>query len=71
MIIAKFATEDGRHIFAVTGRIDQPSSFACLALIKDGITMLTYVDNIFEDLPYLDDSPKQTLLSFASSETEV
>ncbi|MDR1890759.1 MAG: DNA-processing protein DprA [Puniceicoccales bacterium] len=69
MITAKFATEYGRHVFAVPGRIDQPSSSGCLALIKEGATMLTCVDDIFEDLPYLDDSPKQTLLPLASSES--
>jgi DNA processing protein len=70
MITAKFATEYGRHVFAVPGRIDQPTSLGCLALIKEGATMLTCVNDIFEDLPYLDDSPKQTTLSFMSSEDE-
>jgi DNA processing protein len=70
MITAKFATEYGRHVFAVPGRIDQPSSSGCLALIKEGATMLTCVDDIFEDLPYLDDSPKQTMLSFSPSENK-
>jgi DNA processing protein len=62
MITARFATEYGRHVFAVPGRIDQPSSAGCLALIKDGATMLTCVDDIFADLPYLDDTPKQQVL---------
>ncbi|MDR2432801.1 MAG: DNA-processing protein DprA [Puniceicoccales bacterium] len=70
MITAKFAIEYGRHVFAVPGRIDQPSSSGCLALIKEGATMLTCVDDIFEDLPYLDDSPKQSILSLSSPENK-
>jgi DNA processing protein len=70
MITAKFATEYGRHVFAVPGRIDQPSSSGCLTLIKEGATLLTCIEDIFEDLPYLNDSPKQTVLPLASSENE-
>jgi DNA processing protein len=53
MITAKFAAEYGRQVFAVPGRIDQPSSSGCLSLIRDGATMLTCVEDVFEDLPYL------------------
>ncbi|MDR2776847.1 MAG: DNA-processing protein DprA [Puniceicoccales bacterium] len=70
MITAKFATEYGRHVFAIPGRIDQPTSSGCLALIKEGATMLTCVDDIFEDLPYLDDLPKQVVLSLSSPENK-
>ncbi|MDR1401440.1 MAG: DNA-processing protein DprA [Puniceicoccales bacterium] len=62
MITAKFAADYGRHVFAVPGRIDQPSSSGCLALIKEGASILTCVNDIFEELPYLDNSPKQTAL---------
>lgn len=64
MITARMAGEYGRHVFAVPGRIDDISSSGCLSLIKDGATMLTSIDDIFEELPYLDSTPQQTMLNF-------
>jgi DNA processing protein len=54
MITARFAGEQGRLIFAVPGRIDQPSSHGCHQLIRDGATLLTSVDDILAELNYLD-----------------
>jgi len=54
MITARFAGEQGRLIFAVPGRIDQPSSHGCHQLIRDGATLLTGVDDILAELNYLD-----------------
>ncbi len=54
MITARFAGEHGRLIFAVPGRIDQPSSRGCHQLIRDGATLLTGVDDILAELSYLD-----------------
>ncbi len=54
MITARFAGEQGRLIFAVPGRIDQPSSAGCHQLIRDGATLLTSVDDILSELSYLD-----------------
>jgi DNA processing protein len=54
MITARFAGEQGRLIFAVPGRIDQPSSHGCHQLIRDGATLLTGVDDILSELSYLD-----------------
>lgn len=53
MITARFAAEQGRHVFAVPGRIDQVSSRGCLQLIREGVTLLTKVDDLLEELPYL------------------
>lgn len=53
MITAKFAGEQGRLIFAVPGRIDQPSSAGCHQLIRDGATLLTSVDDLLSELNYL------------------
>ena len=54
MITARFAGEQGRLIYAVPGRIDQPSSAGCHQLIRDGATLLTSVDDILNELNYLD-----------------
>ncbi len=54
MITARFAGEQGRLIYAVPGRIDQPTSAGCHQLIRDGATLLTGVDDILSELNYLD-----------------
>ena len=54
MITARFAGEQGRLLFAVPGRIDQPTSGGCHQLIRDGATLLTGVDDILSELNYLD-----------------
>ncbi|HRG54803.1 MAG TPA: DNA-processing protein DprA [Lacunisphaera sp.] len=54
MITARFAGEQGRLIYAVPGRIDQPSSAGCHQLIRDGATLFTSVDDILNELNYLD-----------------
>ena len=54
MITAKFAAEQGRLVFAVPGRIDQPSSAGCHQLIRDGATLLTSVDDVLSELNYLE-----------------
>ena len=54
MITAKFAGDQGRLVFAVPGRIDQATSAGCHQLIRDGATLLTSVDDILNELSYLD-----------------
>lgn len=54
MITARFAGEQGRLLFAVPGRIDQPTSRGCHQLIRDGATLLTSVDDVIAELSYLD-----------------
>jgi DNA processing protein len=53
MITARFAGEQGRQLFAVPGRIDQPTSAGCHQLIRDGATLLTSVEDILSELNYL------------------
>lgn len=70
MITARFAGEQGRLIYAVPGRIDQSSSAGCHQLIRDGATLLTGVDDILNELNYLDGlrpapiPPKDNALDF-------
>ncbi|WP_043588181.1 DNA-processing protein DprA [Geminisphaera colitermitum] len=54
MITARFAGEQGRLVFAVPGRIDQPGSAGCHQLIRDGATLLTCVDDLLNEINYLD-----------------
>lgn len=54
MITARFAGEQGRMLFAVPGRIDQPTSAGCHQLIRDGATLITSIDDLLNELSYLD-----------------
>lgn len=54
MITARFAGEQGRMLFVVPGRIDQPTSAGCHQLIRDGATLMTSVDDLLNELSYLD-----------------
>jgi DNA processing protein len=53
MITARFAADLGRQVFAVPGRIDQPTSRGCHQLIRDGAILLTGVDDVLSELNYL------------------
>ncbi len=50
MITASFAAEQGRMVFAVPGRIDQPSSRGCHALIRDGATLAACAQDIIDEI---------------------
>jgi DNA processing protein len=67
MITARFAGEQGRLIFAVPGRIDQPSSAGCHQLIRDGATLFTSVDDILNELNYLDGLRPQAIAAPAGT----
>lgn len=47
------ATDQGRLIFAVPGRIDNPSAGGCNQLIKSGAKLVEDVDDILEEFEYL------------------
>ena len=53
MITARFAGEQGRLVFAVPGRIDQSSSAGCHQLIRDGAILCRSVEDVLEELNYL------------------
>jgi DNA processing protein len=53
MITAGLAGEQGKPLFAVPGRIDQPTSAGCHQLIRDGASLLTTAQDVLEELNYL------------------
>jgi DNA processing protein len=50
LITARFAAEQGRDVFAVPGSPLDPRCEGCNKLIKDGATILTSIDDVFEAL---------------------
>lgn len=50
MITARWATEQGREVFAVPGRADSPMSRGCHKLIKDGAVLVQDVDDVINEL---------------------
>ncbi len=53
LITANFATEYGRQIFAVPGRIDSPRSKGCHDLIKKGAKLCEGVEDVLSEFEYL------------------
>lgn len=50
LITAKFASEQGRTVYAVPGNINSSSSIGCNLLIRDGAVPLVIIDDILRDL---------------------
>jgi DNA processing protein len=61
MITAHIANEYGRHVMAVPGRADQRMSRGCHNLIRNGVTLVSCMDHILEELAY----SRQRLLDFS------
>ncbi len=53
LITAHFATEYGRQVFAVPGRIDSPRSKGCHELIKKGAKLCESAEDIVSEFEYL------------------
>jgi DNA processing protein len=50
MITSRFAGEQGRQVFAVPGRADQPTAVGCHKLIRDGATLVTHAEQVIEEI---------------------
>ncbi|MEX0331362.1 MAG: DNA-processing protein DprA [Puniceicoccaceae bacterium] len=53
LITARMASEQGRPVYVLPGRVDSPESAGCHALIRDGAQLVTRVEDILDDLEYL------------------
>ncbi|MBG87956.1 MAG: DNA-protecting protein DprA [Verrucomicrobiales bacterium] len=53
LITARFATDYGRQVFAVPGRIDSPRSKGCHDLIKKGAKLCEDVEDVLDEFEYL------------------
>ena len=50
LITAQFAAEQGRIVFAVPGRVDQPESAGCNHLIRDGAILARNTQDIMDEI---------------------
>ena len=53
LITANFATDQGRLVFAVPGRVDSPCSKGCHELIKKGAKLCESAEDILSEFEYL------------------
>ncbi len=53
LITANFATQYGRQVFAIPGRIDSPKSKGCHYLIKEGAKLCESAEDILSEFEYL------------------
>ncbi|NDV62492.1 DNA-protecting protein DprA [Puniceicoccales bacterium CK1056] len=58
LITARMASEQGKPVYIIPGRIDAPESAGCHSLIRDGAQLVTSVEEILEDLSYLPEGLK-------------
>lgn len=53
LITARMATEQGKTVYVIPGRIDAAESAGCHDLIREGAQLVTSVDQILQDLNHL------------------
>ncbi|MDD5347057.1 MAG: DNA-processing protein DprA, partial [Candidatus Omnitrophica bacterium] len=59
LITAGFAAEQGRDVFALPGNIDAAGSFGTNQLIQQGAKLVTRVEDIIEEMPFVPCQEKQ------------
>lgn len=53
LITARMASEQGKTVYVIPGRIDAPESAGCHALIREGAQLVTSIADILQDLDHL------------------
>ncbi len=70
LITAQLAADQGRHVYALPGRVDQATSSGCHKLIREGATLIRSSQDIIDDLlPSLSEE-ELNLISKSSSNSE-
>lgn len=67
LITARMASEQGKNVYVIPGRIDAPESTGCHELIREGAQLVTSVDEILQDLNHLPGILKAASGPFVSS----